>query len=68
MKNNLLLVGILLAGSYVTYNLLTKKAEPKKATGKTEEVDVSGSFLSADASSSPIPSWAEPIFRRTWIV
>ncbi len=67
-QKNLLLIGILLAGSYVAYNLLTKKNTSKQSTGKTEEVDISGGVLSADASSSTIPAWAEPVFRRTWIV
>ena len=66
-QKNLLLIGILLAGSYVAYNLLTKKNTSKQSTGKTEEVDISGGVLSADASRT-IPAWAEPVFRRTWIV
>ncbi|MBM3201797.1 MAG: hypothetical protein FJZ56_05260 [Chlamydiae bacterium] len=66
-QKSILLVGVLLAGSYVAYNLLTKTM-PKKVIGKTEEVEVSGSFMSADASSNNIPSWAESIFRKNWIV
>jgi len=57
----------LLGKNRFTWQDLSKKqdqAEPQK----TEEVDVPMT-LSADASASPgVPSWAKPIFNRTWIV
>lgn len=56
----------LLGKNRFTWQDLSKEKAPAP-TPKTEEVEVPMT-LSADASSSSVPSWAKPIFNRTWII